>query len=272
MISAVELFFLNVPKLTSRWQQRLEVQFNPVRWIFYLISIQPLNTLFTMSQIIDKIKRDPSEEIEILMRYGQHPNIITLKDVSDIWDPHWLLMDTLIQELCAIHVHSCVRCMMKAGTYTWWWSWWKEVSCWTRSSDRSSSLRERPVLCSTPSPRLFTTSTAKGWGNAPHELRGQICSPLMPVHLHRWYTATWNPVTSSTWMTREIPTLSGYVTLDLLSSFGEETACSSPPVTLPTLWHRRWGDGGGGGLILKYQIWQINAESYNPFSLCIARY
>lgn len=37
-----------------------------------------------MSQIIDKIKRDPSEEIEILMRYGQHPNIITLKDVSDI--------------------------------------------------------------------------------------------------------------------------------------------------------------------------------------------
>lgn len=33
-------------------------------------------------QIIDKIKRDPSEEIEILMRYGQHPNIITLKDVS----------------------------------------------------------------------------------------------------------------------------------------------------------------------------------------------
>nr|XP_030706628.1 ribosomal protein S6 kinase alpha-6 isoform X4 [Globicephala melas] len=32
-------------------------------------------------KIIDKSKRDPSEEIEILMRYGQHPNIITLKDV-----------------------------------------------------------------------------------------------------------------------------------------------------------------------------------------------
>lgn len=36
-------------------------------------------------QIIDKSKRDPSEEIEILMRYGQHPNIITLKDVSNIY-------------------------------------------------------------------------------------------------------------------------------------------------------------------------------------------
>uniref|UniRef100_A0A8C9KZX2 Ribosomal protein S6 kinase n=1 Tax=Panthera tigris altaica TaxID=74533 RepID=A0A8C9KZX2_PANTA len=34
-------------------------------------------------KIIDKSKRDPSEEIEILLRYGQHPNIITLKDVSE---------------------------------------------------------------------------------------------------------------------------------------------------------------------------------------------
>lgn len=33
-------------------------------------------------QIIDRAKKDPSEEIEILLRYGQHPNIITLKDVS----------------------------------------------------------------------------------------------------------------------------------------------------------------------------------------------
>lgn len=32
--------------------------------------------------MIDKTSTDPSEEIEILLRYGQHPNIITLKDVS----------------------------------------------------------------------------------------------------------------------------------------------------------------------------------------------
>lgn len=38
--------------------------------------------LLRVFQIIDKSKRDPSEEIEILLRYGQHPNIITLKDVS----------------------------------------------------------------------------------------------------------------------------------------------------------------------------------------------
>jgi hypothetical protein len=38
--------------------------------------------ILCLFQIIDKSKRDPSEEIEILLRYGQHPNIITLKDVS----------------------------------------------------------------------------------------------------------------------------------------------------------------------------------------------
>ncbi|KAG8144458.1 hypothetical protein E2320_012968 [Naja naja] len=37
-------------------------------------------------KIIDKSKRDPSEEIEILMRYGQHPNIITLKDGGELLD------------------------------------------------------------------------------------------------------------------------------------------------------------------------------------------
>uniref|UniRef100_A0A8C6UI99 non-specific serine/threonine protein kinase n=1 Tax=Neogobius melanostomus TaxID=47308 RepID=A0A8C6UI99_9GOBI len=34
-------------------------------------------------KMIDKTATDPSEEIEILLRYGQHPNIITLKDVYD---------------------------------------------------------------------------------------------------------------------------------------------------------------------------------------------
>uniref|UniRef100_A0A8C7ZLX8 Ribosomal protein S6 kinase n=1 Tax=Oryzias sinensis TaxID=183150 RepID=A0A8C7ZLX8_9TELE len=34
-------------------------------------------------KVIDKTSTDPSEEIDILLRYGQHPNIITLKDVYD---------------------------------------------------------------------------------------------------------------------------------------------------------------------------------------------
>uniref|UniRef100_A0AAY4ABV5 non-specific serine/threonine protein kinase n=1 Tax=Denticeps clupeoides TaxID=299321 RepID=A0AAY4ABV5_9TELE len=34
-------------------------------------------------KVIDKTMTDPTEEIEILLRYGQHPNVITLKDVYD---------------------------------------------------------------------------------------------------------------------------------------------------------------------------------------------
>uniref|UniRef100_UPI00398E5846 ribosomal protein S6 kinase alpha-6 isoform X2 n=1 Tax=Pristiophorus japonicus TaxID=55135 RepID=UPI00398E5846 len=45
--------------------------------------IHRANNMEFAVKIIDKSKRDPSEEIEILMRYGQHPNIITLKDVYD---------------------------------------------------------------------------------------------------------------------------------------------------------------------------------------------
>lgn len=37
---------------------------------------------FFVLQIIDRKKRDPEEEIEILLRFGQHPSIIKLRDVS----------------------------------------------------------------------------------------------------------------------------------------------------------------------------------------------
>ena len=35
-------------------------------------------------QIIDKEKRDPFEEIQILLRFGEHRNIISIRDVSTV--------------------------------------------------------------------------------------------------------------------------------------------------------------------------------------------
>ncbi|XP_050998365.1 ribosomal protein S6 kinase alpha-6 isoform X2 [Acomys russatus] len=52
------------------------------------------NTEFAV-KIIDKNKRDPSEEIEILMRYRQHPNIVTLKDVFDDGTYVYLVTDLM---------------------------------------------------------------------------------------------------------------------------------------------------------------------------------
>lgn len=46
-------------------------------------------------KIIDKTRKDPSEEIEILLRYGQHPNIISLKDVIDDGQCVYLVQDLL---------------------------------------------------------------------------------------------------------------------------------------------------------------------------------
>uniref|UniRef100_A0A3B4VDA1 Ribosomal protein S6 kinase n=1 Tax=Seriola dumerili TaxID=41447 RepID=A0A3B4VDA1_SERDU len=46
-------------------------------------------------KIIERARKDPSEEIEILLRYGQHPNIITLKDVFDDGQCVFLVQDLL---------------------------------------------------------------------------------------------------------------------------------------------------------------------------------
>lgn len=47
-------------------------------------------------KIIDKNKRDPSEEVEILLRYGQHPNICTLRDVYEDTRSTYLVMERMI--------------------------------------------------------------------------------------------------------------------------------------------------------------------------------
>ncbi|KAK3907926.1 Ribosomal protein S6 kinase 2 alpha [Frankliniella fusca] len=46
-------------------------------------------------KVIDKSKRDCQEEIEILLRYGQHTNIVTLRDVYEDERSVYLVMDLM---------------------------------------------------------------------------------------------------------------------------------------------------------------------------------
>ncbi|NP_001296628.1 ribosomal protein S6 kinase 2 beta [Hydra vulgaris] len=44
-------------------------------------------------KIVDQSKRDPTEEVQILLRYGQHPNICTLRDVFDDGKYTYMVME-----------------------------------------------------------------------------------------------------------------------------------------------------------------------------------
>ena len=128
---------------------------------------------FCVWQMIDKTSTDPSEEIEILLRYGQHPNIITLKDVSvgknkTKQKKHVLFFAVGIKRDTfggiLMRVCFCLRCTTTVSRCSWWRSWCAGESCWIGSSNRSSFRRGRPALCFTPSPRPSSTCTHRGWG------------------------------------------------------------------------------------------------------------
>lgn len=74
-------------------------------------------------QIINKAKRDPTEEVEILLRYGQHPNVITLKDVSarsfGLGDGFRGTARTRAPVSDTSRALSLSRCMMMAAPSTW---------------------------------------------------------------------------------------------------------------------------------------------------------
>lgn len=47
------------------------------------------------NQIIDKSKRDSSEEVEVMLRFSHHPNIATLHDVYEDSTHCYLFMELL---------------------------------------------------------------------------------------------------------------------------------------------------------------------------------
>lgn len=67
--------------------------------------------------MIDKTSTDPSEEIEILLRYGQHPNIITLKDVSV--KEHVPTVTMIMLRFKSPCQRWCLRCTTMVSKCTW---------------------------------------------------------------------------------------------------------------------------------------------------------
>lgn len=51
--------------------------------------------LFEKLQIIDRKKRDCSEEVEVMLRFSSHPNIVTLHDVYEDVEHVYLFMDLM---------------------------------------------------------------------------------------------------------------------------------------------------------------------------------
>ena len=69
------------------------------QWIFFTEGV-------LLFQIIDHEKRDCTDEIEILMRYGEHQNIITLRDVSRAKQNFILSEESKQHECSTLLAHS----------------------------------------------------------------------------------------------------------------------------------------------------------------------
>ena len=86
---------------------------------------------------------------QILLRYGRHPNIIELRDVSWL---NWCVCASIVSVSPIDHMTVTwpvllhCRCTTMGSRCTWWWNWWRAGNSSTGYSTRSSSLRGRQPM------------------------------------------------------------------------------------------------------------------------------
>lgn len=178
------------------------------------------------------------------MRYGQHPNIITLRDVGNIFV--WALQHSKgFKGL--LTCWQCVRVWCQVydeGRYVYLVT---ELMKGGELLDKI--LRQKFFSEREASAVLYTITKTVEYlhrqGVRTHLSMHRKCDSnpglfwKRKIPFHRWFIETWSPVTSCTWTTRGILTPSESVTLDSPSSSGEATASFLLPVTPLTLWHQR---------------------------------
>ncbi|XP_043277250.1 ribosomal protein S6 kinase 2 beta isoform X2 [Venturia canescens] len=94
-----EIISNNIPKFVSSLSVRDEYEFkeeigNGSYSIVHLALHKASNTECAI-KVIEKAKRDPTEEIEILLRYGRHPHIVSLRAVHEDEKRVYLVLELL---------------------------------------------------------------------------------------------------------------------------------------------------------------------------------
>ncbi|CAL1689714.1 unnamed protein product [Lasius platythorax] len=92
-ISAIFPSYVNSVSITDEYEFKHEIGKGSYSVVYLAIHIA--SKMEYAVKVIEKSKRDPTEEIEILLRYGRHPHIVTLRAVHEDDKRVYLVLELL---------------------------------------------------------------------------------------------------------------------------------------------------------------------------------
>ncbi|KAL0129809.1 hypothetical protein PUN28_001811 [Cardiocondyla obscurior] len=92
-ISATFPTYVNPVSITDEYEFKHEIGRGSYSVVYFAIHIA--SKMEYAVKVIEKSKRDPTEEIEILLRYGRHPHIVTLRAVHEDDKRVYLVLELL---------------------------------------------------------------------------------------------------------------------------------------------------------------------------------
>lgn len=92
-ISAIFPTYVNPVSITDEYEFKHEIGRGSYSVVY--LAIHTASKMEYAVKVIEKLKRDPTEEIEILLRYGRHPHIVTLRAVHEDDKRVYLVLELL---------------------------------------------------------------------------------------------------------------------------------------------------------------------------------